>query len=95
MKTGANGECTLFEQFLSGQQKKYYVELRRELMTDIPGYACGPVPRRLKKGSVNVITAEGGASIRGRLVTGTVIQSTTAVWPSLTLTPCCAPLSST
>ena len=68
--TDAKGECTLFEQFLSGQQKKYYDGVRRWLTLDIPGYAVGPVPFRLKKNVVNVITAKEAACARGRIVDG-------------------------
>ena len=66
--TDADGRCTLVEQSPWGQEGAYFDRIQRRLAVDIPGYALGPVPFRLSKDAVNVITAKKAASIRGRVI---------------------------
>ena len=68
--TDKKGECVLFESLLSGENKKYFDGVRRWLTLDIPGYAVGPVPCRLQKHVLNIITAKEAACVRGRIVDG-------------------------
>ena len=62
------GNCTLAEYLLSGLREKDHEGVQRVLTVDIPGYAVGPVPCDLKKGTVNIITVQKGAAILGKLV---------------------------
>ncbi len=66
--TDKNGECTLLEQLLAREKKAYYDAIDRYLSVSAAGCAAGPVSPNLKKGAVNVITVEEGATIHGRLV---------------------------
>ena len=66
--TDRRGNCTLVEEFLPGEEQRYYDGVARELTADIPGYAAGPLPFDLRKGDVNVVTAKPAATIRGKLV---------------------------
>ena len=66
--TDSDGNCTLVEELLPGQEKKYYDNVLRWLHVDIPGYAVGPVRFRPKKQTANIITAKAGGTIRGKFI---------------------------
>ena len=66
--TDNHGDCTLFEQLLSGQEREYYDSVRRQLYADIPGFAFGPIRCHLKRDMVNIITAKNAATVVGKMV---------------------------
>lgn len=67
--TDAEGTCTLLEELLGGRKPAYYDGVRRTLTLDVPSYAVGPVtPLKLRNDGVNVITAQAGAAISGKVL---------------------------
>jgi len=53
---------------LTGQPRKYYREIVRQLTVDAPGYGVGPVTRNLRKGEVNIIKLDAPGTVSGRIV---------------------------
>jgi hypothetical protein len=67
--TDSEGTCTLIEELLGQQKQAYYDGIRRSLTLDVPSYAVGPVsPLNLRTDRVNVIAAQRGASISGKVL---------------------------